>query len=165
MAAPAKLNVQFFPRPPLLQKTCKHLQVVWNGHVIADTREAYWVLETHHPPTYYMPPTALRISLAPTRRSSYCEWKGVATYYAVVAPTSESAGGAQVVADRIWSYEAPTAGYEAIKGYVSFYAGPWNCFVDGEKVEPQPGDFYGGWLTSDIEGIVKGARGNLDPMF
>lgn len=111
-----------------------------------------------------MPPAALRTSLARTRRSTYCEWKGAATYYAIVDSKSESAGESQVVANRIWSYENPTAGYEAIKGYVSFYAGPWDCYVDGEKVEPQPGDFYGGWVTSDVEGIVKGARGNFDPI-
>jgi hypothetical protein len=68
------------------------------------------------------------------------------------------------VANRIWSYDDPTSRFRAIKGYVSFYAGPWDCYVGDEKVQPQPGDFYGGWVTSEIEGIVKGSRGNLDPI-
>lgn len=66
--------------------------------------------------------------------------------------------------NRIWSYDRPTKGFESIKGHLSFYAGPWDCFVDGEKVEPQPGDFYGGWVTSDIDGMVKGRNGNFDPV-
>ncbi len=68
------------------------------------------------------------------------------------------------MANRIWSYQSPAKGFEAIKGYLSFYAEPWDCFVDGKRVEPQPGDFYGGWVTSDIEGIVKGRNGNWDPV-
>ncbi|KAJ4386082.1 hypothetical protein N0V93_008974 [Gnomoniopsis smithogilvyi] len=159
MASKTKLNVQSFPRPPLLEKTPRHLQVKWNGELIADTKDAYWVLETHHPPTYYLPPSSLKVSLTQTPRKTWCEWKGRATYWALANPTSPS----QTVADRIWSYEKPTAGFEPIKDYLSFYAGPWDCFVDGEKVEPQPGDFYGGWVTSDIGGIVKGKNGNWDP--
>jgi hypothetical protein len=68
------------------------------------------------------------------------------------------------VDNRIWSYDDPSKGFEPIKGYLSFYAGPWDCFVDGEKVQPQPGDFYGGWVTSDIDGVVKGRTGNMDPV-
>lgn len=73
-------------------------------------------------------------------------------------------GGKTTVANRIWSYEKPTAGFEAIRGYLSLYADPWTCVVDGEEVEAQPGDFYGGWVTSEIEGIVKGNTGNFDPV-
>ncbi|KAK0390588.1 hypothetical protein NLU13_0092 [Sarocladium strictum] len=158
MAMRAKMNVQTFPRPPKLDKVSRQLQVIWDGHVVADTNEAYWVLETHHPPTYYLPRSAVKIPLTTTSRRSWCEWKGAATYYTVASPD-----GKHTVANRIWSYEDPTHGFEPIKGHVSFYAGPWDCFVDGEKVEPQPGDFYGGWVTSDIEGIVKGRDGNRDP--
>ncbi|OLN94070.1 hypothetical protein CCHL11_08847 [Colletotrichum chlorophyti] len=153
------MNVQSFPRPPLLEKTSRHLQIFWKGQLIADSRDAYWVLETHHPPTYYLPPASINVPLIPTPRSTFCEWKGAAKYYSITAP-----GDSQVVLNRIWSYESPTQGFEAIKGYFSFYAGPWDCFVDGEAVQPQPGDFYGGWVTSDIEGIVKGAHGNWDPV-
>jgi uncharacterized protein (DUF427 family) len=150
-----KLNPRSFPRPPLCEPTPRHLRVVWNNTLIAETTSAYWVLETYHPPTYYLPPSSLKIPLQKTPHSSYCEWKGQATYYAVTNPAD-----GEVVRDRIWSYDRPTEGFEGIKGYLSFYAGPWECFVDGERVEAQPGDFYGGWMTSDIErSSVKGAPG------
>ncbi|KAI3543179.1 hypothetical protein CPAR01_10748 [Colletotrichum paranaense] len=164
MATRARMNVQTFPRPPLLEKISRHLRIVWNGLVIAETRDAYWVLETHHPPTYYLPPAALKVPLTPTRRSTYCEWKGGATYYTITAPKPSSGTLPEVISNRIWSYESPTPGFEAIKGYLSFYADPWSCFVDDEAVQPQPGDFYGGWVTSEIDGIVKGAHGNWDPV-
>lgn len=157
MASKAKLNVQSFPRPPLLERTPRHLQIKWDNKLIADTKEAFWVLETHHPPTYYLPPSSIKIPLTRTPRSSYCEWKGKATYYSI-----ESDGNK--VSNRIWSYDSPTSGFEPLKDFLSFYAGPWDCYVEGEKVEPQPGDFYGGWVTSDIDGIVKGKHGNFDPV-
>ncbi|KAK2591568.1 hypothetical protein QQS21_010738 [Conoideocrella luteorostrata] len=152
------MNVQSFPRPPRLEQTSRHLQIKYLGQLIADTKEAYWALETHHPPTYYLPRSSVRIPLTTTKKQTICEFKGVATYYKV-----ELADGT-AVSDRIWSYERPTPAFKPIHGYLSFYAGPWDCFVDGEKVEAQPGDFYGGWVTSDIEGIVKGRTGNLDPI-
>ncbi|KAI1815611.1 hypothetical protein GGS20DRAFT_576042 [Poronia punctata] len=158
MAGRVKLNVQSFPRPPLIEKTPRHLRVIFNGKLIADTTDAYWVLETHHPPTYYLPPSSLHVALKPTTQSSFCEWKGRATYYSL----SDNDGGD--VVNRVWSYNNPTEPFKSIAGYLSFYAGPWDCYVDGEKVEPQPGSFYGGWVTSDIEGIVKGRMGNVDPL-
>lgn len=115
---------------------------------------------THLPAAYYLPPSSLKIPLAKTSRRTYCEWKGAATYWSVTNPSAPS----ETVANRVWSYERPTEGFEAIKDYLSFYADPWDCFVDGEKVEAQPGDFYGGWVTSDIGGIVKGRNGNWDPV-
>ena len=99
----------------------------------------------------------MKVPITKTSRHTYCEWKGAATYYTINS-------GNNSVSNRIWSYDNPTTGFEKIKGYLSFYAGPWDCHVDGEKVEPQPGDFYGGWVTSEIEGIVKGRNGNWDPM-
>lgn len=180
-----KHNVQSFPRPPLVEKTSRYLQIKWNDKLIADTKEGYWVLETHHPPSktfchdsltdfvillsirrnevnrnipaYYFPPSSIHVPLSRTTKSSYCEWKGQATYYLISDEQSS-------VSNRIWSYDDPTDEFKAIQGYLSFYAGPWECFVDGEKVEPQPGHFYGGWMTSDIEGITKGRMGNLDPV-
>ena len=156
MATP-KLDPRSFPRPPLCERTTRHLAIQWAGTTIAETSEAYWVLETHHPPTYYLPPSALRVALAPNAgRSTFCEWKGAATYYDLANPARPS----EVVARRIWSYDAPTPGFREIAGYLSFYAGPWECYVDGEKVEAQPGDFYGGWMTSDVErSAVKGGPG------
>ncbi|KAK1596996.1 uncharacterized protein LY79DRAFT_543409 [Colletotrichum navitas] len=164
MAAQTKMNVQSFPRPPLLEKVSRHLQILWNGQVVADTRDAYRVLETHHPPTYYFPPASVRVPLKRTPRTTFCEWKGAATYYSITAPGSSSTGEPEIVFNRIWSYEFPTPNFEAIKGHFSFYADPWDCFINGEAVQPQPGDFYGGWVTSEIEGIVKGAHGNWDPV-
>ncbi|PSR94003.1 hypothetical protein BD289DRAFT_364014 [Coniella lustricola] len=167
VASKARLNVQSFPRPPLLERSPRHLQIKWNGQTIADTTEAYWVLETHHPPTYYLPPSCITAPLTKTSHSTYCEWKGVATYWALAKPASSNTNGKEanaVVANRIWSYTNPTASFTPIKDYFSFYAGPWDCFVDGEKVEPQPGDFYGGWVTSELDGIVKGRNGNWDPV-
>lgn len=95
--------------------------------------------------------------LAQTSRQTWCEWKGAATYFTLTLD-------GQDVRDRIWTYEAPTARFEPIRGFLSFYARPWDCFVDGEQVVPQPGDFYGGWVTSELEGIIKGRTGNLDPV-
>ncbi|KAI4145534.1 MAG: hypothetical protein LQ341_002362 [Variospora aurantia] len=184
---PPKLNVHNFPRPPLLEKTSRHLQIRWNNQLIADTKDAYWVLETTHPPStapailsptlpylalhllkmsseagsdkhpiaYYLPPNSLLLPLIRSSHQSYCEWKGAATYWNIANPGD----GSDVVKNRIWSYGKPTKGFSPIKDYLSFYAGPWDCFVDGEKVEAQPGDFYGGWMTSDIEGPVKGGPG------
>jgi len=153
------MNVQSFPRPPKLEKISRHVRVAWEGQDIAETNEAFWVLETHHPPTYYLPPSSMRIPLTKLNRKTYCEWKGMASYYSVTSPTSGT-----TVSNRIWSYDNPTNGFESIKGYLSLYAGPWECFVDGEKVQAQPGDFYGGWVTSEIQGIVKGKNGNWDPV-
>lgn len=135
-ATKAKLNPRNFPRPPLCERTPRALQVKWDGHVIADTTEAYWVLETHHPPTYYLPPSSIMVPLQKNSRSTMCEWKGAATYYDIANPNKPS----EVVRNRIWSYDNPTPGFKAIKGYLCFYAGPWDCYVDGERVEPQPGD-------------------------
>lgn len=106
---------------------------------------------------YYLPPDSVKIPLSKTSKKTGCEWKGTATYYSVQL-------GGQTIANRIWAYESPTRPFAPIRGYLSFYAGPWDCFVDGEKVEAQPGDFYGGWVTSEVEGIVKGRTGNLDPV-
>jgi uncharacterized protein (DUF427 family) len=158
MSSVKKLNPRNFPRPPLCERTPRHLQVKWNGQLIADTKEGYWVLETHHPPTYYLPPSSLKVDLLPSNNTSFCEWKGRATYHNLANPSNPD----EVVKNRIWSYHGPTPGFKDIEGYLSFYSGPWECFVDGEKVKAQPGNFYGGWLTSDIEeSTVKGAPGTL----
>lgn len=95
--------------------------------------------------------------LTKTGRSSWCEWKGKASYYSITV-------GGQTIKDRIWAYENPTESFTPIRDYLCFYAGPWDCIVDGERVVPQPGDFYGGWVTSDVTGIVKGKNGNFDPV-
>lgn len=129
------LYVEKFPRPPALEKIARRLLVQWpSGEVIADTKNAYWVLETHHPPTYYIPPSDIKVDLKKTSRKTFCEWKGSATYFEVPSPNSTQSA----VTNRAWCYEKPTDGFKDIKDYVSFYTGPWDCFVDGEKVQPQP---------------------------
>lgn len=119
-----KLNPRNFPRPPLCEHTPRHLQVVWNGTTIAETKEAFWVLETYHPPTYYLPPSSLKVTLSTTPRSSYCEWKGQATYYSVTNP-ADSTG---TVRDRIWSYDSPTEGFKGIKGFFELLCGAVGLF-------------------------------------
>jgi uncharacterized protein (DUF427 family) len=169
-----KLNVQNFPRPPLLEKTNRHVQIKWHSQTIADTKDAYWVLETYHAPSaslfsestqnskltlftaYYLPVSSISLPLTPTKKSTFCEWKGWATYYNITLPKTADTQREEIVEERIWSYESPTKGFMDLKGFVSFYVGPWTCFVDGEEVKPQPGDFYGGWTTSELEGIIKG---------
>lgn len=151
---PGQESVWDYPRPPRLEDTSKHIQVIFNGVVIADTRRAKRVLETSHPPVYYLPPDDIRMEyLNATAGSSFCEWKGVARYFdlQVNGRRTERVG---------WSYPNPTQSFAAIKDYVAFYAGPMDaCLVDGERVRPQPGDFYGGWITADVVGPFKGEPG------
>ncbi len=129
---PGQESVWDYPRPPRLEQTEKHIQIVANGITIADTHRAYPVLETSHPPGYYLPPEDIEIAyLRPSAGGSWCEWKGQAKYYTVV-----------------------------VRNYVSFYPTPMDvCYVDGERVTPQTGGFYGGWITSDIVGPFKGEPG------
>jgi len=159
MATGKKLNVQDFPRPPLLEPTPRELKVIWGGREVLSTKDAFWVLETHHPPTYYIPKSSLTSEfqlIQIPKKSSFCEWKGSATYWSLKNESTK-----EEIKAKIWSYESPTPPFKDITGHLSFYAGgvPWECFVDGEKVEAQPGDFYGGWKTSDIGGTLKGGPG------
>jgi len=151
-------SVWDYPRPPLVEPTGRRIRVVLGGEAIVDTRRAHRVLETSHPPVYYVPLEDVAPgALTPTRGgTTFCEWKGVATYYDV------SAGGRRV-GRGAWTYHDPAPGFEAIRDAVAFYAGPMDaCYVDDERVEPQPGGFYGGWITSDVAGPFKGgpARGD-----
>jgi uncharacterized protein (DUF427 family) len=143
-----------YPRPPRLEKVPQRIQVVLGGKTIADTRSAYRVLETSHPPNYYLPPTDIAEGrLVRTRGSSHCEWKGLAHYYDVVA-------GDVVAGEAAWGYDRPTRAFAAIAGYVAFYPALMDaCLVDDEVVEPQPGGFYGGWITANLVGPFKGGPG------
>jgi uncharacterized protein (DUF427 family) len=129
--------------------------VVLGGITIADTKEALRVLETSHPPVYYVPPAdIIPGTLAPTARRSYCEFKGWASYFTVTA-------GDRVEPDAAWAYADPSPGYEPMAGYIAFYAGRMDdCFVDGERAQPQPGGFYGGWVTAKVAGPFKGVPGS-----
>jgi uncharacterized protein (DUF427 family) len=137
-----------------VEATARDLQVVFDGRLIAHTQRGQRVLETNHPPVYYFPPEDVRLdSLEPSRRRSWCEWKGEARYYQVVTPN-------RVSPDAAWSYPEPRPGFEVIRGYFAFYPGRVEaCRVDGALVRPQPGDFYGGWITEDLVGPFKGASG------
>jgi uncharacterized protein (DUF427 family) len=131
------------------------LRVTFGGQVIADTTAGYRVLETSHPPTYYLPPADIRPNaLVPALGGSLCEWKGRAIYLTVVGPTRRAERAA-------WAYPDPTPFFQAIAGYVAFYPGPMDtCFVGEERVTPQPGGFYGGWITRGIVGPFKGEPGS-----
>ena len=152
---PGQESVWDYPRPPRLEASPKPIQIVFNNLTIADTEGSYRVLETSHPPVYYLPPKDIKMEyLIPASGQSFCEWKGVAKYYTVVVGEDK----AEKVA---WYYPQPTPAFEAIKNYVAFYAGAMDaCYVDGEKVTPQPGGFYGGWITTDIVGPFKGEAGS-----
>jgi uncharacterized protein (DUF427 family) len=147
-------SVWDYPRPPRVEETSRQVKVVFNSEVIADTRRAKRVLETSHPPVYYIPPEDIRMEyLIMMSRRTWCEWKGQASYCGL------SVKGRQVK-DAAWFYPDPAPGYEAIQGHVAFYPGKMDaCYVDSERVEAQPGDFYGGWITSEIVGPFKGGPG------
>ena len=151
---PGQESVWDYPRPPRLEPAQKHIQVYFNGQLIAETRRAWRVLETSHPPVYYIPPEDIHTDyLVRSQSSSWCEWKGQAAYYDVVAGNEKARNAA-------WAYPEPSAPFAAIKEYVAFYAGKMDrCLVDGEEVTAQPGGFYGGWITSDVVGPFKGTPG------
>ena len=153
---PGQLSVWEFPRPPALVRWHERVEVRYGGEVVAETTEAWSVLETSHPPTYYLPPDAWRAgALRPAAGASHCEWKGVATYHDVVA-------GTQVAPRAAWSYPDPVPAYRQLTDHVALYPGAMDaCLVDGVRVEPQPGGFYGGWVTPRVVGPFKGEPGTL----
>ena len=150
---PHQESVWDYPRPPRVEKTTKTLKVVFNGKVIAETTNGYRVLETSHPPAYYIPQADIQmqylkqapiIPFASSRAASYRTIK----VEDKVAPNAA------------WSYKNPSRGFEAIQDHICFYASQMDaCYVDGELVIAQEGDFYGGWITSDIVGPFKGGAG------
>ena len=149
-------NVQSYPRPPALDRVALPIRVVLGGETIAEAREAWRVRETHHAPTYYLPPAAFAPGvLSPAPGRSVCEWKGTARYWTV-------SGGGETRARAAWSYPDPAPPFAPLRDHVAVYPGRMDaCFVDGVPVTPQPGDFYGGWITPNLSGIVKGAPGTL----
>ncbi len=146
-------SVWDYPRPPRLAQDSRHVEVWHGAQRIAASRRAWRVLETASPPTFYLPAGDVAMTLLqPAPGSSYCEWKGAASYFALA---DDNARG-QVVA---WSYPRPTGAFAGLAGYLSFYPGRVQCRVDGEVVRPQPGGFYGGWITDEIIGPSKGEPG------
>ncbi|SEM55695.1 DUF427 domain-containing protein [Streptacidiphilus jiangxiensis] len=151
----AQESVWDYPRPPALVACRSRVTVVFGGVVVADTTRSQRVLETSHPPVYYVPaadetPGALRRGAG----ESWCEWKGHAVYWDLHVADHVSRRAA-------WSYPRPAPGFEALADALAFYPGRVDqCLVDGEPVQPQPGDFYGGWITSRIRGPFKGGPGS-----
>lgn len=152
--APGQESVWDYPRPPRIEASSKHIRVIFNGVVIADTHKAQRVLETSHPPVYYIPPQDIRTEfLKSTSRQTFCEFKGGARYYTI------SVAGKRIE-NAAWYYPDPERRYKAIQNHVAFYPSLMDaCFVDGEQVTPQAGDFYGGWITKEIVGPFKGEQG------
>lgn len=143
-------NVQDYPRPPRLEATDMRIRVTLGGEVVAETTRALRVLETHHAPTYYIPLDDIRAELQPAPGRSFCEWKGYASYWNVRAGGHSARGAA-------WSYGAPTPNFAALVDHIAVYPGLMEaCLVNDVPVTPQPGDFYGGWVTPNLTGIVKG---------
>jgi uncharacterized protein (DUF427 family) len=153
-AGPGQESVWDYPRPPRIEASSRLIQVDLCGVRLAESRRSLRLLETSHPPVYYLPPEDVRMEhLLPSDRHSWCEWKGLTSYYLV------EAGGCRRE-DAAWYYPDPTVPYKEIRHYVAFYPHAMDaCFVDGERVQPQPGDFYGGWITGDVVGPFKGPDG------
>ncbi len=147
-------HVADFPRPPAIEAVSLPIRIVLGGETIALTASAWRILETTHPPTYYLPRSAFQPGALQRRpRTSFCEWKGIAQYFSVT-------GGGRTEADAAWGYDAPSPAYAALRDHVAVYAGRMDaCFVGEEQVTPQPGGFYGGWITSDFVGPFKGTPG------
>ncbi|MFT5041996.1 MAG: hypothetical protein ACI8TX_002976 [Hyphomicrobiaceae bacterium] len=147
-------SVWDYPRPPRLVKDHRTVVVRFADLVIAETTNAVRVLETAGPPTFYLPPNDVRpecIEAAPG--GSHCEWKGVAAYWSVVANGQRARNGA-------WSYPEPKPAFASLAGWLSFYPARFDCRVNGERVRPQPGQFYAGWVTDEIVGPFKGEPGS-----
>jgi len=152
---PGQESAWDYPRPPRVEPAAERIRVVVDGIAIADSVRALRVLETSHPPVYYLPPEGVRMDLfEASPRSSVCEFKGRAEYRRLVLPSGRR------IADVAWLYPDPVAGFDAIAGYLSFYAGRVDeAWVGDERVVPQAGDFYGGWITSRVVGPFKGEPG------
>jgi uncharacterized protein (DUF427 family) len=154
---PGQESVWDYPRPPAVDRVSSHVRVVHHGVAIADTTRSVRILETSQPPAFYIPADDVdHAHVFKTKHRSFCEWKGGATYWAVQV-------GDDVVTDAAWSYETPNRAYGAIARHLAFYAQLLDeCWVDGERVRPNPGSFYGGWITARVVGPFKGDPGTLD---
>lgn len=150
---PGQESVWDYPRPPRLEPTSSVLRVEHRGRVVAETTRGLRVLETSQPPAFYLPPDDVdRTLLRPSALTTFCEWKGVASYADLVIDD-------EVVAEACWWYAEPTAPFAPLVDHLAFYAQKLDCFVDGEPVAANEGAFYGGWITSKVVGPFKGAPG------
>ena len=148
-------SVWDYPRPAICEPTERRIQVRHRGIDIADSANAWRTLETSHPPTYYIPQSDIAMELlTPNARRSLCEWKGQARYWDVIA-------GDALLEAVAWSYADPTPSFEGIRDHIAFYPDPIDeCIVDGEVITPQPGQFYGGWISQYEAGPFKGGPGS-----
>ncbi|MCH9672630.1 MAG: DUF427 domain-containing protein [Gammaproteobacteria bacterium] len=146
-------SVWDYPRPPVLAPDSRAVRVVHEGADVALTHRAVRVLETASPPTFYVPEDDVDLSRLVELEGpqSVCEWKGAARYWALALSRERTMVG--------WSYPSPSRAFKSIEGFFSFYPGRINCYVDDEHVQPQPGGFYGGWITSEVVGPFKGEPG------
>ncbi|MEM0910159.1 MAG: DUF427 domain-containing protein [Pseudomonadota bacterium] len=151
---PGQESVWDYPRPPAIEIGKSHIQVVFNDEVIADTTQAFRILETSHPPVYYIPMDDCKLKyFIASNNSSFCEWKGKARYFHLRVKEKQED-------NVIWQYSDPVSRFKAIANCIAVYPSRMDaCFVDGEKVQAQAGDFYGGWITSNIVGPFKGEPG------
>ncbi|MFD9612249.1 DUF427 domain-containing protein [Streptomyces sp. NPDC059083] len=146
-------SVWDYPRPPKLVRDDRLVTVTVGSRIVARTSASLRVLETSHPPVFYLPRSDVRAELLrPRSGGTHCEWKGQASYWDVVVD-------GHVIHRAAWSYEQPLAPYEALRSHLAFYPSSVRCTVDGEAVTAQEGDFYGGWITHEIEGPFKGGPG------
>lgn len=142
-------SVWDYPRPPALVDCPQLIEVNAGDRLISRSTHSKRVLETASPPTIYIPPADIQFEqLQRVAGNSYCEWKGAAEYWALTDNTNISIG---------WSYPTPNAAFSAITNWLCFYPGRVACYIDGERVQPQEGGFYGGWVTANIVGPWKGA--------
>ncbi|QUL39516.1 DUF427 domain-containing protein [Erythrobacter sp. JK5] len=144
-----------YPRPAIAEPTDRHLQIIHRGRTLVDSRAAWRTLETSHPPTYYIPQSDIAMDhLQPNSRRTICEWKGQARYWDVMIDGERIEAAA-------WSYPDPTPAFAAIKDCLAFYPEPFDrCLIDGEAITPQPGGFYGGWISRYEAGPFKGVPGS-----
>jgi uncharacterized protein (DUF427 family) len=159
---PDQESVWDYPRPPRVEACTRLIEVHFGGRTLAASRRCLRVLETSHPPVYYVPLGDVRTEcLEESDRRTWCEWKGLASYFHVVTPPDPAAAVAGRRAENAaWYYPDPTVPYKDLRAHVAFYPHLMDaCWVDGERVEAQPGDFYGGWITRDVVGPFKGTPG------
>ncbi len=143
-------SVWDYPRPPKIESDSRLIIVKLDELIVSESTKAKRILETASPPTIYIPPSDINFDLVKkTNGSSRCEWKGTADYWDVITSSKHL----QKVG---WSYPEPFEDFNEIAGYLSFYPAHLECYIDGERVRPQPGGFYGGWITDEIVGPVKG---------
>lgn len=144
-------SVWDYPRPPDIVRDYRPIEIRDGETSIASASSSFKVMETASPPTFYLSRDTVDFGcLVPLRLTTYCEWKGTATYWALEREPAEPVA---------WSYERPRARFESIKGHVAFYPGRVDCYLAGELARSQSGRFYGGWITSEVVGPFKGEPG------